>query len=95
MHRGGANTVATELAGAHEVLYESFEVLQTLNASLRVMHHLEHIQAFPSHEELLPNLHAEYLQHRVSLEALDAYVPAGWRHLGTCEHKQIARPHET
>ena len=31
----------------------------------------------------------------MSLEALDADVAPGWRHLGTCEHKQLARPHET
>jgi hypothetical protein len=57
--------------------------LQTLNASLRLMHYLENNQSFPSHEELLPNLQAERLEHNLSLEALEADVPVGWRHLQT------------
>ena len=63
------------------------QLLPPLNASLRLMHHMEHNGTFPSDEELLPNLHAEALQHRLSLDALeDADVAPGWRHLGTCEH---------
>ena len=55
--------------------------LQYLNASLRMMHHMEHNQAWNSHEELLPHLLAEGRQHKLSLAALDEDVPAGWRHL--------------
>ena len=59
--------------------------IQTLNASLRLMHYLEHNQAFPSHEDLLPHLQAEREQHRVDLEALAALAPEeeealGWRY---------------
>ena len=36
--------------------------LQTLNASLRLTHYMEHNQGFPSHEELEPNLRAESLE---------------------------------
>ena len=57
--------------------------LQTLNASLRLMHYIEHNQVFPSHEDVLPNLEAERLEHRLALENLvDAdEVALGWRHL--------------
>ena len=59
--------------------------IQTLNASLRLMHYLEHNQAFPSHEDLLPHLQAEREQHKVDLEALAALAPEeevalGWRY---------------
>jgi hypothetical protein len=59
--------------------------IQTLNASLRLMHYMEHNQAFPSHEDLLPHLQAEREQHRVDLEALAALAPEeevalGWRY---------------
>ena len=46
--------------------------IMTLNASLRLQHHLENNQTFPSHEDLLPHLHAERVQHKLALEALDA-----------------------
>ena len=53
--------------------------IQTLNATLRLMHHIEHEQDLPTDEELLPHLHAERLQHALSVEALDDDVPRGWR----------------
>ena len=53
--------------------------IQTLNGSLRLMHHLEHNQSFPSPEELLPHLEAERLQHGLELEAVDEEVALGWR----------------
>jgi len=55
--------------------------LQSLNAMLRLMQYMEANQSFPSHEALLLHLQAECLEHRLSLEALDADVPSGWRHL--------------
>ena len=58
------------------------QLLPTLNASLRLRHYLEHSWTFPSHQELLPHLRDETAQHRLSLEALDADVAPGWRHLG-------------
>ena len=60
--------------------------LQALNGTLRLMHYLENNQAFPSHDELLPHLHAERLDHKFSMEALEADVPAGWRPL-LCKSK--------
>ena len=55
--------------------------LQTLNASLRIMHLLEHQQALPNHEELLPHLDAERMEHNLSMEALEEEgdVALGWR----------------
>ena len=44
--------------------------LQTLNASLRLKHYMEHNQTFPDDEELLPNLEAKRLEHKLALEAL-------------------------
>ena len=55
--------------------------LQTMNASLCLMNYMEHHQRLPSIEELLPNLHAERLQHKFSLEALGEDVPDGWMYL--------------
>ena len=46
--------------------------MRFLNGSLRIMHVLEHNQGFPSHDELLPHLHAERVKHRLALEALHA-----------------------
>ena len=53
---------------------------------------MEHNQVFPSHEDMLPNLEAERLEHKLALESLvDAdEVALGWRHLqaqdeGECE----------
>ena len=45
------------------------------------MHFLEHNQAFPDHEELLPHFHAEIAQHKVDLQALDAEedIAQGWK----------------
>jgi hypothetical protein len=59
--------------------------LQTLNGSLRLMHHMEHNQTLPSHAELLPNLQAERLEHKLAYEALvtDDEVALGWRHVYT------------
>ena len=63
--------------------------IQTLNASMRLMHYMENNQAFPSTEDLLPHLQAERLQHKVALEVLelDNEVPLGWRLcLGESKH---------
>jgi hypothetical protein len=46
--------------------------IQTLNATLRLMHYLEHNQAMPSHQDLLPHLEAERLEHKVAWRALAA-----------------------
>jgi hypothetical protein len=56
--------------------------IQTLNATLRLMHYMEHNQFFPSNEDLLPHLHAEREQHKVDLEAVgaDGEVALGWRY---------------
>ena len=43
---------------------------QALNASLRLTHYREQHRDFPSHEALLPYLHAELLEHRIAKEAL-------------------------
>ena len=56
--------------------------LQSLNAMLRLSHYLENNQVFPTHEELLPNLTAETLEHKMALAALedDGEVAMGWRY---------------
>ena len=54
--------------------------VQTLNASLRLMHHLEHNQTLPDSETLLEHLEAERRQHRMALEAVDEDVALGWRY---------------
>ena len=61
--------------------------LQTLKATLRLMHYLEHNQAMPSHQDLLPHLEAETKEHKVALEALaaDEEVARGCRQ----RHAQI------
>ena len=53
----------------------------TLNATLRLQHYLENNQTFPLHEDVLPHLHAERVQHKLALEALhtEQYIPLGWR----------------
>jgi hypothetical protein len=45
------------------------------------MHYIENNQTFPSNEDLLPHLHAEHLEHRLALGALEAEgeVALGWR----------------
>ena len=53
--------------------------MQTLNASLRLMHHLEHNQALPDFETLLEHLEAERRQHKMVLEAVDEDVALCWR----------------
>ena len=53
--------------------------LQTLNATLRLMHHLEHNQAFPDSETLLEHLEAERQQHRMAMAAVEEDVALGWR----------------
>ena len=53
--------------------------VQTLNASLRLMHHLEHNHTLPDFETLLEHLEAERRQHRMALEAVDEDVALGWR----------------
>ena len=55
--------------------------LQTLNASLRLMHYMERHQSFPDHEELLPNLQAERLEHKQALDALSDDIALGWRYM--------------
>ena len=54
--------------------------LPTLNALLRVQHHLEH-QDLPDHETLLAPLLAEHAEHKVAVEAVQAAgeVAIGWR----------------
>ena len=61
--------------------------VQTLNASLRLMHHLEHNQTLPDFETLLEHLEAERRQHRMALEAVDEDVALGWRYKTTQIHK--------
>ena len=53
----------------------------TLHATLRLQHHLENSQTFPLHEDLLPHLRAERMQHKLTLHALDAEqaTSLGWR----------------
>ena len=55
--------------------------LQSLNASLRLTHHLERNQAMPEYEDLVPNMQAELREHRLALEALEdaGDVALGWR----------------
>ena len=53
--------------------------LQTLNATLRLMHHLEHNQTMPDTEILLEHLEAERQQHRMAMEAVQEDVALGWR----------------
>ena len=53
--------------------------VQTLNASLRLMHHLEHNQTLPESETLLEHLEAERRQHRMALDAVDEDVALGRR----------------
>ena len=53
--------------------------LQTLNATLRLMHHLEHNEILPDSETLLDNLEAQRQQHNMALEAVDEDVALGWR----------------
>ena len=69
--------------------------IQTLNASLRLMHYMEHHKAFPSHEDLLPHLQAEREQHRVDLAAVaaDEDVALGWRYYVQKSNKSNAVPH--
>ena len=57
--------------------------LHTLNASLRLTHYSEHNQTFPAHEELLPHLQAEHLEHKLAYETLvsEDDVALGWRRL--------------
>ena len=56
----------------------------SLNACLRLTHYLEHNQAFPRTEELLPRMLAEAQAHRLNLEALtdddgESEVAWGWK----------------
>ena len=55
--------------------------LTALTANLRLQHYLENNQGPPSFEDLLPHLHDERANHRLSMEALvdDEDVAAGWR----------------
>ena len=58
--------------------------LQTLNASLKLMHYMEHNQAFPRDQELLPFLRAEKDEHELALgAAADGPEPVvhGWRYM--------------
>ncbi len=67
--------------------------IQSLNASLRLMHHIENNQTFPTNEELVPHLHAERMEHNLAMEALEAEgeIALGWR---SClqENKQTLNP---
>ena len=54
--------------------------VQTLNATLRLMHHLENNQTFPDIEDLLGHLEDERLQHKLAMEvADDDDVALGWK----------------
>ena len=54
--------------------------VQTLNATLRIMHHLENNQTFPDIEDLLGHLEDERLQHKLAMEvADDDDVALGWK----------------
>ena len=55
--------------------------LQTLNAHLRLTHHMEHNQAFPDDKDLEEHLEAERMEHKLAMQALidDADVTLGWR----------------
>jgi hypothetical protein len=55
--------------------------IQTLNASLRIMHYIENNQTFPTHQDLLPHLQAELLEHKLALDAQEAEheIALGWR----------------
>jgi hypothetical protein len=66
--------------------------LQTLNATLRLTHYLEHNQSFPSSQDLLPHLEAERQQHRLALEAVGDDVALGWRYYWQTADKGIAVP---
>ena len=57
--------------------------MHSLNSCLRLTHYLEHNRDFPDNDELYPNIQAERIGHKLSLEALveaDDVAP-GWRHL--------------
>ena len=67
--------------------------LPAMNASLRLVHYLEHNQQFPTHEELFKNLEAEALEHKLALEGLDDDVALGWRCMqASADPKPIAKP---
>ena len=66
--------------------------MQTLNASLRLMHHLEHNQTLPDSETLLEQLEVERRQHRMALEAVDEDVALGWRYTRWKTDRLIAIP---
>ena len=55
------------------------------------MHYIEHNQGFPSHEDMLPNLEAERLEHKLALKNLvDADEAAlGWRRLQDHINKHV------
>jgi hypothetical protein len=60
-------------------------LVRTLEPALSLMHYIEHNQVFPSHDNMLPNLEAESLEHKLALENLvnADEVALGWRHLQT------------
>ena len=62
--------------------------MHTLNAFLRLTHHLEHNQSFPGHEELLEHLEVERLEHQLALRNLDGDIALGWRHTCTLTAKK-------
>ena len=55
--------------------------LQSLNATLRLMHYMEHNQTFPDDMDLLEHLEAERMEHKLAMQALtdDDEVALGWR----------------
>ena len=65
--------------------------IQSLNASLRIMHHVEQNQTFPTHEELLQHLHAEAKDHALSMDALEDDTPLGWRYIAASALIHISR----
>ena len=56
------------------------QVLQTMNASLRLTQYVEHNQTVPADAELLPHLRAEMRHQAMSIDALyDEDIAPGWR----------------
>lgn len=67
--------------------------MPSLNASLRLMHYLEHNQALPTCEDLLPYLEAEREQHRMGQAALDDGVALGLRYYWKTADGQVTALH--
>ena len=70
-------------------------LVRTLEAALSLMQYIEHNQVFPSHEDMLPNLETERLEHKLALENLVMLMKWPWVG-GTCKlkTKENVRPHQ-